>query len=154
MWWLISKSTLGFKFRAVGANSNAAKSAGISIPFVTTATMFICGGLAGLGGALHTLGTEYALTANVAGTFGFDAITVALLGRATPQGTVLGAFLFGALQTGGRTLQSNTGTSSDIVQVIQALIVLFIAAPALIKYIFRVKQSVEDKTLTAKGWNG
>ena len=154
VWWLISKSTLGFKFRAVGANSNAAKSAGISIPFVTTATMFICGGLAGLGGALHTLGTEYALTADVAGTFGFDAITVALLGRATPQGTVLGAFLFGALQTGGRTLQSNTGTSSDIVQVIQALIVLFIAAPALIKYIFRVKQSVEDKTLTAKGWNG
>jgi simple sugar transport system permease protein len=154
VWWLISKSTLGFKFRAVGANSNAAKSAGISIPFVTTATMFICGGLAGLGGALHTLGTEYALTANVAGTFGFDAITVALLGRATPQGTVLGAFLFGALQTGGRTLQSNTGTSSDIVQVIQALIVLFIAAPALIKHIFRVKQSVEGKTLTAKGWNG
>ncbi len=154
VWWLISKSTLGFKFRAVGANSNAARSAGISIPFVTTATMFICGGLAGLGGALHTLGTEHALTADVAGTFGFDAITVALLGKATPLGTVLGAFLFGALQTGGRTLQSNTGTSSDIVQVIQALIVLFIAAPALMKYLFRVKTSFEDKTLTAKGWNG
>jgi simple sugar transport system permease protein len=154
VWWLLNKSTLGFKFRAVGANANAARSAGISIPFVTTATMFICGGLAGLGGAAHVLGTEHSLTAGVAGSFGFDAITVALLGRATPIGTVFGAFLFGALQTGGRTLLSNTGTPSDIVQVIQALIVLFIAAPALMKSIFRIKKSVSDTTMTSKGWNG
>ena len=154
VWWLLNKSTLGFKFRAVGANANAARSAGISIPFVTTATMFICGGLAGLGGAVHVLGTEHALTAGVAGSFGFDAITVALLGRATPAGTVFGAFLFGALQTGGRTLLSNTGTPSEIVQVIQALIVLFIAAPTMMKSIFRIKKSVSDTTMTAKGWNG
>ena len=154
VWWLLKRSTLGFKFRAVGANSNAARTAGISIPFVTTATMFICGGLAGLGGAVHVLGTEHALTAGVAGSIGFDAITVALLGQATPLGTVFGAFLFGALQTGGRTLLSNTGTSSDIVQVIQALIVLFIAAPALMKSIFKIKKSLTDKSMTAKGWNG
>jgi len=154
VWWLLNRSTLGFKFRAVGANANAARSAGISISFVTTATMFICGGLAGLGGAVHVLGTEYALTAGVAGSFGFDAITVALLGRATPLGTVFAAFLFGALQTGGRTLLSNTGTPADIVQVIQALIVLFIAAPTLMKMIFRVKKSTSDTTLAAKGWNG
>ena len=154
VWWLLNKSTLGFKFRAVGANANAARSAGISIPFVTTATMFICGGLAGLGGAVHVLGTEHALTAGVAGSFGFDAITVALLGRATPVGTIFGAFLFGALQTGSRTLLSNTGTPADIVQVIQALIVLFIAAPALMKIIFRIKKNVSDTTMTAKGWNG
>lgn len=154
VWWLLKRSTLGFKFRSVGANSNAARTAGISIPFVTTATMFICGGLAGLGGAVHVLGTEHALTAGVAGSIGFDAITVALLGQATPLGTVFGAFLFGALQTGGRTLLSNTGTSSDIVQVIQALIVLFIAAPALMKSIFKIKKSLTDKSMTAKGWNG
>jgi general nucleoside transport system permease protein len=154
VWWLLNRSTLGFKFRAVGANANAARSAGISISFVTTATMFICGGLAGLGGAVHVLGTEYALTAGVAGSFGFDAITVALLGRATPLGTVFAAFLFGALQTGGRTLLSNTGTPADIVQVIQALIVLFIAAPTLMKMIFRVKKSTADTTMAAKGWNG
>jgi simple sugar transport system permease protein len=154
VWWLLNRSTLGFKFRAVGANANAARSAGISISFVTTATMFICGGLAGLGGAVHVLGTEYALTAGVAGSFGFDAITVALLGRATPLGTVFAAFLFGALQTGGRTLLSNTGTPADIVQVIQALIVLFIAAPTLMKMIFRVKKSTSDTTMAAKGWNG
>jgi simple sugar transport system permease protein len=154
VWWLLNRSTLGFKFRAVGANANAARSAGISIPFVTTVTMFICGGLAGLGGAVHVLGTEYALTAGVAGSFGFDAITVALLGQATPIGTVFGAFLFGALQTGGRTLQSNTGTPLDIVQIIQALIVLFIAAPALMKGVFRIKKSINQSSMSAKGWNG
>ena len=154
VWWLLNKSTLGFKFRAVGANANAARTAGISIPFVTTMTMFICGGLAGLGGAVHLLGTEHALAAGIAGSLGFDAITVALLGQATPIGTVFGAFLFGALQTGSRTLLSNTGTSPDIVQVIQALIVLFIAAPALMKSIFRIKKSFADKSMTAKGWNG
>jgi simple sugar transport system permease protein len=154
VWWLLNRSTLGFKFRAVGANSNAAMSAGISIPFVTTVTMFICGGLAGLGGAVHVLGTEHALTTSIAGSFGFDAITVALLGRATPAGTVFGAFLFGALQTGGRTLLTNTGTPADILQVIQALIVLFIAAPALIKTIFRIKKNISGSTMSAKGWNG
>lgn len=154
VWWLLNRSTLGFKFRAVGANANAAKSAGISIASVTTITMFICGGLAGLGGAVHVLGTEHALTAGVAGSFGFDAITVALLGQATPLGTVFGAFLFGALQTGGRTLQANTGTPLDIVQIIQALIVLFIAAPALMKGIFRIKKSINQSSMSAKGWNG
>jgi simple sugar transport system permease protein len=116
--------------------------------------MFICGGLAGLGGAIHLIGTEYALTAGVAGSIGFDAITVALLGQATPIGTLFGALLFGALQTGGRTLLSNTGTSAEIIQVIQALIVLFIAAPALLKMLFRLKKNIESKSMAAKGWNG
>jgi simple sugar transport system permease protein len=154
VWWLLNRSTLGFKFRAVGANASAARTAGISVPLVTTVTMFICGGLAGLGGAVHLIGTEYALTAGVAGSIGFDAITVALLGQATPIGTLFGALLFGALQTGGRTLLSNTGTSSEIIQVIQALIVLFIAAPTFLKMVFRLKKSVESKSMAAKGWNG
>ncbi len=152
--WLLKTSTLGFKFRAVGSNASAARTAGISVPFVTTSTMFICGGLAGLGGAIHLIGTEYSLGAGIAGSLGFDAITVALLGQATPIGTLLGALLFGALQTGSRTLLSNTGTSSDIVQVIQALIVLFIAAPTLMKTIFRIKKNLNDKSMAAKGWNG
>ena len=152
--WLLKTSTLGFKFRAVGSNASAARTAGISVPFVTTSTMFICGGLAGLGGAIHLIGTEYALGAGIAGSLGFDAITVALLGQATPIGTLFGALLFGALQTGSRTLLSNTGTSPDIVQVIQALIVLFIAAPTLMKTIFRIKKNLNDKSMAAKGWNG
>jgi simple sugar transport system permease protein len=116
--------------------------------------MFICGALAGLGGAVQVLGTSYALNPDIGSSYGFDAITVALLGRATVLGTVLAAFLFGALQTSGLNLLSVTGTPFEIVQVIQALIVLFIATPALVKFIFRVKKDVSDKSLAAKGWNG
>ena len=74
--------------------------------------------------------------------------------KAMPYLSLLGALLFGALQTGSRTLLSNTGTPSEIVQVIQALIVLFIATPMLLKRVFRLKNTVESKALTAKGWNG
>ena len=102
----------------------------------------------------HVLGSNHALGADVGGSYGFDAITVALLGRASVLGTVLAAFLFGALQTSGLNLLSVTGTPFEIVQVIQALVVLFIATPALIKFIFRVKSAGSDKTMTAKGWNG
>ncbi len=154
VWWLLSKTTIGYKFRAVGANSQAARTAGISVPFVITSTMMICGGLAGLGGAVHVLGSEHALNADVAGSFGFDAITVALLGRAQPLGTVFAALLFGALHTGGRLMQSNTGVPSDIVLVTQGLIVLFIAAPAFVRFVFKLKKLNSSSTLTSKGWNG
>jgi simple sugar transport system permease protein len=116
--------------------------------------MVICGGLAGLGGAVQVLGSEYALTAGVAGSFGFDAITVALLGRAKPLGTVLAALLFGALRAGGLTMQANTTTPIDIVLVIQALVVLFIAAPAMVRAIFRLKNVKSSSDMAAKGWNG
>jgi general nucleoside transport system permease protein len=154
VWWLLTKTTIGFKFRAVGANSQAARTAGISVPFVITATMMICGALAGLGGAVHVLGTEHALNADIAGSLGFDAITVALLGRAQPLGTVFAALLFGALHTGGRMMQSNTGVPLDIVVVTQGLIVLFIAAPMFIRYVFRLKKLKDSAALTSKGWNG
>ena len=154
VWWLLSKTTIGFKFRAVGANSQAAKTAGISVPFVITSTMMICGALAGLGGAVQVLGSEYALNVDIAGSFGFDAITVALLGRAQPLGTVFAALLFGALHAGGRTMQSSTGTPLEIVLVTQALVVLFIAAPTFVRYIFKIKKMNSSTSLTSKGWNG
>ena len=154
VWWLLTKTTVGYKFRAVGANSQAARTAGISVPFVITATMMICGALAGLGGAVHVLGSEHALNTDVAGSFGFDAITVALLGRAQPLGTVFAALLFGALHTGGRMMQSNTGVPLDIVVVTQGLIVLFIAAPVFVRYVFRLKKLNASAALTSKGWNG
>ena len=154
VWWLLNRSTWGFRFRAVGANSAAARTAGISVPFVTTAVMAIAGGLAGLGGAVQTLGTQFALTPDAAGSFGFDAITVALLGRANPVGTVFAAILFGGLRVGGSTMQANTQTPIDIVLVIQALIVLFISAPALVKYFFRVREIKSASSLVSKGWNG
>jgi len=154
IWWLLSRSTWGFRFRAVGANAAASRTAGISVARVTTSVMFIAGALAGLGGAVQILGSEPAMTSGVGGSFGFDAITVALLGRATPIGTVFAALLFGALRAGGLTMQASTETPLDLVLVIQALVVLFIAAPALVKSLFRLKNVDEGATVASKGWNG
>jgi simple sugar transport system permease protein len=154
IWWLLNRSTWGFRFRAVGANARASRTAGISVARVTTSVMFIAGALAGLGGAVQVLGSEPAMTTGIGGSFGFDAITVALLGRATPIGTVFAALLFGALRAGGLTMQASTETPLDLVLVIQALVVLFIAAPALVKAIFRLKNVESSHTISSKGWNG
>ncbi len=98
----------------------------------------IAGGLAGLAGANQVLGTEAKLTAGIAGSLGFDAITVALLGRSRPLGTFLAGLLFGALKAGGYVMQGQTGTPIDIVLVVQSIIVLLVAAPPLVRSIFRL----------------
>jgi simple sugar transport system permease protein len=154
IWWLLNRSIIGFRFRAVGANSNAARTAGISVSAAMIATMAISGALAGMGGAIHTLGNQYELTDTVAASFGFDAITVALLGRGTPLGVVLASFLFAGLRVGGQTMQANVGVPVEIVLVIQALVVLFIAAPDLVKRIFKVRNLQEASAMASKGWNG
>ena len=138
VWWLMNRSTIGFTFRAVGSNPSAARVAGISVESSYVWVMVVAGALAGLGGAAQVLGTEKVLTAGVAASFGFDAITVALLGRSRPLGTVLAGLLFGALRAGGFAMQARTGTPIDIVLVVQSLIVLFIAAPPLVRALFRI----------------
>jgi simple sugar transport system permease protein len=119
-----------------------------------TSAMAVAGALAGLAGAVHVLGDNFQLTSGVAGNFGFDAITVALLGRAKPLGTVLASLLFGALGAGAAAMQAKTNTPIDIVLVIQALVVLFIAAPDVVKSIFRLKSLKAAGGLVSKGWNG
>jgi simple sugar transport system permease protein len=138
-WWLLSRSTMGFRFRAVGHNPHAARTAGISVGRSYTAVMFIGGGLAGLAGATQLMGTARFLSEGFAGSLGFDAITVALLGRSNPWGTLAAGILFGALRAGAVRMQAQTGTPIDIVLVVQSLIVLFIAAPPLVRAIFRIK---------------
>nr|WP_306912612.1 ABC transporter permease [Arthrobacter sp. B3I9] len=136
VWWLLNRSTIGFEFRAVGANPKAALTAGINVPRATILVMAIAGGLAGLSGVAQVAGTEKVLTDGVAATYGFDAITVALLGRSTPWGTFAAGVLFGAFRAGAVQMQIQTGTPIDIVLVVQSLIVLFIAAPPLVRAIF------------------
>ncbi|TDE97685.1 ABC transporter permease [Occultella glacieicola] len=136
VWWLMERSTIGFKFRAVGANMDAARTAGINVNMIFVFVMVTAGILAGLGGAAQILGTDKTLQAGSAGSIGFDAITVALLGRSRPLGTVLAALLFGALRAGSPLMQTVSNTPIDIVLVIQAVIVLFIAAPPLVRSIF------------------
>lgn len=133
VWWLMERSTLGFRFRAVGANQDAARTAGIRVNLVFVLVMVTAGALAGLGGAAQVLGTDKTLQASSAGSIGFDAITVALLGRSRPLGVVLAATLFGALRAGSPLMQTSANTPIDIVLVIQATIVLLIAAPVLVR---------------------
>ncbi|MCD0453107.1 ABC transporter permease [Actinocorallia sp. API 0066] len=157
-WWLLSRSTLGFELRAVGANAAAARTAGMSVGRSQIMAMMISGGLMGVVGATQVLGTtnaSHALTPQVDAGLGFTAITVALLGRASPVGTVFAALLFGALQAGGRAMQAQAGVSIEIVGVIQALIVLFVAAPPLIRGLFRLRGGESAQAaLASKGWNG
>ncbi|MBK6763262.1 MAG: ABC transporter permease [Micrococcales bacterium] len=153
--WLLDKSTLGFQFRAVGANSSAARTAGMNVGRMYLLVMLIAGGLAGLAGSAQVLGTEKSLTGGISAGIGFDAITVALLGRANPWGVVAAGLLFGGLRAGGLNMQTQTGTPIDIVLVIQALIVLFIAAPPLVRSVFRLPETGSAGFMqTAKGWNG
>ncbi|MDQ4503631.1 ABC transporter permease [Sinomonas sp. ASV322] len=136
VWWILNRSTIGFEFRAVGANPNAARTAGVNVGRATVLVMALAGALAGLSGIAQVAGTEKYLSGGVAASIGFDAITVALLGRSTPWGTLFAGLLFGAFRAGGVSMQAVTQTPIDIVLVIQSLIVLFIAAPPLVRAVF------------------
>lgn len=137
VWVLMERTTVGFTFRAVGANPAAARTAGMNVNLAFVLVMAFAGLLAGLAGAVHVTGTEGRVQASTAGSIGFDAITVALLGRSRPLGTVLAGLLFGALRAGAPLLQG-ADIPIDIVLVIQAIIVLFIAAPPLVRAMFRL----------------
>ena len=140
VWWLMERSRLGFQLRATGLNADAARTAGMSVPWVTSLVMMISGALCGLAATAPVLGTQKSMDESVVGTIGFDAITVALLGRSRPLGTVLAGLLFGALRAGGTAMQAAPGTHIKIVLVLQSTIVLFIAAPPLIRAIFRLPE--------------
>ncbi len=153
--WLLNRSTLGFELRAVGSNPAASRTAGISVTRTYVLIMVFAGALAGLGGSQMVLGTTAAaLTPLVVAQIGFDGILVALLGRVKPWGVLLAALLFGALQAGGNRMQSYSGVSLELVTVLQALIVIFIAAPALVKAIFQLRaaRAARPQTSLAKGW--
>ncbi|MDY7105796.1 MAG: ABC transporter permease [Actinomycetota bacterium] len=140
VWWLLNRSTVGFRMRAVGSNAAAAKYAGMSVGGTYVLAMGLAGSLTGLAGTSNLLGRpSYSLTGGFYQFIGFDAIAIALLGRAHPVGVVGGAVLFGILRAGSTGMQSQTATPVDIIVVIQALVVLFVAAPSLVRAIYRVK---------------
>ena len=141
VWWLLERTKFGVHLKAVGLNPNAAATAGASVPNVTFLTMAIAGGLAGLGGVITVTapdlltGTPPQMTGTIIGTLGFDAITVALLGRSRPLGVVFAGLLFGALKASRRTMVVMAGTPDKLTDLIQALIVLFVAAPAFVAWL-------------------
>ncbi|MEZ7898139.1 MAG: ABC transporter permease [Flaviflexus sp.] len=137
VWWLLERSKFGFELRAVGSNASASQTAGMSTGKVITMTMFVSAALCGLAGANQVLGTFGSLTPDVAGSIGFDAITVALLGRNKPIGIFLAGLLFGAFSAGAPLMQG-AGVPVDMILILQSVIVLLIAAPPLIRWIFRI----------------
>jgi simple sugar transport system permease protein len=143
---------MGFEFQAFGQNADAAEYAGMRAKRLTVIGMVVAGGIAGLAGGIEILGRYGYATQTFAGTIGFDAIAVALLGRSTPLGTVFSATLFGALQSGGREMQVETDINIDLIVVLRALIVMFIAAPLLVRAIWRVKSTQVLTGQTFKGW--
>jgi general nucleoside transport system permease protein len=155
VWWLLTRTTTGFEFRAIGKNPSAARVAGINVERNWALVMLIAGGMAGLAGSAVVQGTDFSLNFQSYGTYGIDAITVALLGRGRPVGVVFAGLLFGALHAGAPLMQAVTGTPVDMVEVLQAVIVLFVAAPPLIRAIFRLRAARAGGVGLAlsKGWN-
>lgn len=151
--WLLARSTLGFRFRMIGANRNAARVAGVNIEGQYVLAMTLAGTLVGLAGAFTVLGIDYRLAPGYGGTTGFDAITVAILGRGTPLGVALSALLFGAFSAGGRSMQLAANIPVQLVEVIQAVLVLFVAAPGVIRTIYRIRV-VRSAERIFGGWGG
>jgi simple sugar transport system permease protein len=151
--WLLFRSTKGFEFRAVGLNPSAARYAGISIGAATVLAMMISGGLAGLAGTVVVLGATQSLTFGISPGYGFDGIALALMASSKPKGVVLAGLLFGALRAGATPMQSATGIPTDLVVVIQALVIMFVAAPALVRGLYRIRARRTTGTeVFSKGW--
>jgi simple sugar transport system permease protein len=136
IYWLLFKTTLGFEFRASGLNPSAARYAGMRSNLIIVVVMAIAGAMAGLAGSVQVLGVLGRATPGFSGGVGFDSIAVALLGRSHPIGVLLAGLLFGALQAGGRQMQVAAGVRIDLIAIIQSLIIVFVAAPLLMRAAF------------------
>jgi len=150
VWWLIERSSLGMRMRAVGENPHAARAAGISVQRVYVYAMLFAGALAGLAGMNQIQGAvTTGITETIDAGIGFDAITVALLGRSRAWGTFAAGILFGALKAGSFSMQAQD-IPVDIVLVVQSLVVLFIAAPPLLRAVFFLPKSDAEKAAKAR----
>jgi ABC-type uncharacterized transport system permease subunit len=141
IWWLLWRSTLGFQIRTVGANPDAARYAGMRPGVITVLTMSLCGLLAGVAGAIEIIGITHFMNASYGTGVGFDSITVALLGQAHPVGIMLAALLFGGMRAGAGLMQIRTQIPVEIVDILQAVVLLFIAADVIVRRVFRIRRA-------------
>ncbi|MEX1336512.1 MAG: ABC transporter permease [Candidatus Limnocylindrales bacterium] len=141
VWWILYRTTIGFEVRTVGANPDAARYAGMRPRLMITGTMAAAGLLAGLAGAIEILGVQNNLPATYATTVGFDAITVALLGRANPWGILFGGILLGALRAGAPLMQIAAGVPIQMVDILQGVILFFLAADLIVRWVFRLRDA-------------
>ena len=153
VWWLLQKTTLGFEIRTAGTNPDAARYAGVNVSRTIVVTMMLSGLLAGMAGALEVVALNYRHELGFSVGYGFDGIAIALLGKTNPLGVVLAALLWAAMRNGATRMQFLTQIPVDVISVIQALILLFVAAHAIIRWIYRIPTEEEQPVLT-RGWGG
>lgn len=155
VWWLLFKTKWGLNLRTVGANPRAAKYAGLSVRKSYMIGMAISGGLAGLAGAVQILAVNRSMALGLSSGYGFDSIALALIGNNHPLGVVLASLLFGTLRNGATRMMVVSGIPIDIVDVMQAIILMFVAAPAIIRSIYKLKKpKYEEETVFVSGWGG
>ncbi|MGW8319688.1 MAG: ABC transporter permease [Candidatus Promineifilaceae bacterium] len=154
-WFFLFKTTWGFSLRTTGQNPSAASYAGIRPKLEYVLAMVLGGGLAALAGTIEVQGLSHVLTSGYAFGYGFDGIAVSLLALNHPLAIIPAAFIFAVLRIGGDYLQIRAGLSVHIVSILQALILLFVAAPAIIRYIYRLKETYragEEGGPLTTGW--
>lgn len=154
--WLLNRTTTGFEIRTVGANPSAARYAGIRPVVIVALTMTLSGLLGGLAGAIQMLGVIGFYASGISASVGFDAIAVALLGRSNPVGIMFAAFLFGAFRAGAPLMQINTHVPIEIIDIIQAMIILFLAADVIVRRIFRIRAArggIEELATVTRSWS-
>jgi simple sugar transport system permease protein len=155
VYWFLFKTKWGFDLRAVGSNPRAARYAGMMVSLTIILAMVLSGGLAGMAGANEVLGVNYNLAMAFSSGYGWDSIALALLGKSHPAGVVLSALLFGALRNGATNMQLKTNIPLDIISVLQAFILVFVAAPAVIRTIYRLKApKYSEEGLFVSSWGG
>jgi len=155
--WFLFKTTWGYELRTVGANPHAARYGGMSVAKTYVLAMFLSGCLAGLAGVAQGLGISHNVALGFRAGYGFDAIALALLGKSHPAGVVAAAIIFGVLRAGAARMQSVAGIPTEIVQIVQALVIVFIAAPAIIRAIYRFRERRREEieaemAVFARGW--
>lgn len=156
VWWILFKTTWGFNLRTVGNNPRAAKYAGMSIAKTTILGMAASGALAGMAGANEILAVNHSMAIGLSSGYGFDSIALALLGNSHPVGVVFASLLFGVLKNGATKMMVVSSIPIDIVTIIQALIIIFVAAPAIIRSIYRLRAPKEELSagITLSSWGG
>jgi simple sugar transport system permease protein len=152
VWWLLKQTTLGFECRTVGINVHAARYAGMRVKAILVLTMVISGALSGLGGAVETQGVIFRYQPGFNVGIGFEGITIALLGRVHPFGVVPAAILIGAMKAGSSQMQFSANVATEIIDVIQAVILFFIAADMLVRWMFGGRIGKSKKIVLGQGW--
>lgn len=152
VYWFLFKTTLGMEIRAVGANPDGARYAGMNIVRNYVMAMTLSGALAGMAGAVQVLGVDHWVGQSFSSGYGFDSIAIALLGQSHPVGVVLAATLWGFLRSGATNMQSMANIPLDVISIIQGLVVVFVAAPAVIRWIYHIRVARTEAMVLTRGW--